>query len=215
MKRMMRWMPLLVWTLGACVDVPGPGTPEPGTPSLLFAGRHIDPLRWESPGVPTLRWRAAAVSAEFAPLGNGQAAFWAVPGQARSLELEYQESDGSWHRWLRLDTPAGALPGLAADSVLVTVRPDPTRFLIDLAPTGLQFQSSSPAHLTWWYDGANADFNHDGTVNLFDRILERALVIRVQPAPGALWSLVGSTLSLLDRRLDADLGHFSGYAVAW
>lgn len=206
--------------LSACSESTSPAAaPSPAAPQLVTG--VLDPVAW-APGPHQRQFRYQIDGGESTPVAGYQVSFWAVSGTARSLTVDYEDPAGNWQPYLSfsldgpsLSTRPDGSPIAPGDSVLITVALDTTSLVLHFEPTGLQFASSSPANLRWWYTGANPDLNGDGVVNLADSILESALVLRVQSLPTDPWQLLGAVQSLSSRQFDAQLRHFSGYAVSW
>jgi len=148
------------------------------------------------------------------------AAFWAVRGEQRSVQINYVSATGdtSW-RFLRLTTSDPAfVPGIGdlapGDSVLITVTIDTVNVKISLEPTGLVF--GDPARLQISYNGADGDLNGDGVVDDADAQIESQLLGMwySEGADGA-WERIPAVQSLSDKAFTSALPHFSEYAISW
>jgi hypothetical protein len=162
------------------------------------------------------RLRANAVLS----LNRYTASFWAVRGQARSVQINYLSATGDTSQpfVLLTTTDPDSVPGVGAlaigDSVLVTLTVDTARIGVSLEPTGLQF--GTPAQFQIWYTGANGDFDGDGTVDSVDARIEAQLLgIGYRESPADPWTPFAATHSLVDQSFTAALPHFSDWAVSW
>jgi hypothetical protein len=148
------------------------------------------------------------------------AAFWAVRGQERSVQINYVSATGdTTSPFLRLVTVDPAyVPGLGdlapGDSVLLTVTVDPQSLKVSLEPTGTLF--GDPAQLQVWYGGADGDLNGDGVVDSTDAYIESQLLgLWYREGADSLWAPISASHSLSDKLLTSALPHFSEYAVSW
>lgn len=215
-------------TLVACNDTVGPRKavpPQAGRPAL-----HT--LRWTPSAAPrtfagmsSMPGGQPARATPYPPpvLSTSQLSFWTYTNQDASAEVFYLASDSTWQPYVALSVPSGALLkrpdgtlfGLN-DSIQITITLDTTQMLVDLEPTGLVFNPLVPAHFTFWYSGADPDFNGDGVVDALDAYIEQVLMgLWVRRYPSDPWEPVDALQSLLDKLLSADLRHFSEYAVSW
>jgi hypothetical protein len=152
-------------------------------------------------------------------LDRYQATFWAVRGETRSIEINYQSSiDDSTHPFLRLTTsdPEFA-PGVGAiamgDSVLITVTVDTTMIGVKFEPTGLQFGNHS--ELKIWYGGAGGDMNGDAVVDSTDaRIEQQLLGLWYREGDDDAWTNLPASHSIADKSFKYALPHFCEYAIA-
>jgi hypothetical protein len=214
-----------VW-LAACRDGIGPPdassgsdrvphhlrwSPQLGAPTFAVLGGERGFVGLEAPGAATLR-----------VLDRYQASFWARRGASTGVQIRYQARDGTWQPYIRLTVPSGALrlwPDGSrvadGDSVLITLALDSMQLVVQLEPTGLVFDPTSPAQLDVWYTGADPDLDGSGAVDATDRYIESSVLgVWMQARSGSPWREVSSA-HWLDRKLfTASLGHFSGYAVS-
>jgi hypothetical protein len=227
MKRRLVFVLVGAVAVAACSD----STAPPDTAS--DAPHH---LRWATSAGP----RASKIIQEAPQAGLGgltsmnatfesgpqRYSIWAVRGETRTLQIDFPEptSDGdSLKPFLSFTIPPGALsaypdgtPFVDGDSVLITATVDEELFVIDLGPTGLTFTADSPAQLRIWYTGADEDFDADGDVDSQDAYIDSALLgIWYHELQNDPWSEIGATRSLLGKWFEADLLHFSTYAVSW
>jgi hypothetical protein len=125
--------------------------------------------------------------------------------------------------FLRLDIPWSALKnrpnGRAIgwrESVVITVSVNTSQILVNLEPSGLEFNPRNKATLTIWYGGANPDLNGDGVVDEEDERIEREqLNFWYQDEHGGPWHAMEAEHSTRNKRFKVKLPHFSGYAVSW
>lgn len=208
----------LVFLAAACAEGPSAPTVAERTPNFL---------RWGAQPGPQFVFEGAAASGTRLQLsGDGptvglteyQAQFWAVRGQARTLQINYS-GDGGTSPFLRFTaTDPVFVPGLGAlalgDSVLITATVNPTVLGVKFQPEGLSF--GTPAQLVFWYGGAGGDLNGDGVVDEEDAYVEAQLLgMWYQATPLSPWTQMQATKSLADKSLTTELQHFSGYSVAW
>jgi hypothetical protein len=160
------------------------------------------------------------------PLFSTQVSFHAVRGEDREGEISFVDDEhpgepGERYLELRVDAEALAArpdgsPIAEGDSVLITVRVvDPARLLFEFEPAGLTFSSSRPAELRIHYDHADDDFDEDGDVDLDDETLELTIGIWRQENDGDPFQRLGSLLIDDLEEVEAELGGFSRYALAY
>ena len=159
------------------------------------------------------------------PLLAVRDSFWAKVGEGRELKLFYQGATPGerGEEFFRLEIPGDGLfrwpdgslfqPG---DSVLITVTVvDPTQFVFLFEPAGLVFSTDHPARLKIEYRHGDHDFDQDGDEDTADAEIEQHLDLWHQSSPGGGWRALSAVqFSELDE-LDANIGSFSQYAVAW
>jgi hypothetical protein len=148
------------------------------------------------------------------------ASFWAVRGEARSVQINYADSAGGTDSpFLRLViTDPTYVPGQGdlalGDSVLITVTVDTTHIGVTLDPTGLQF--GDPGQLEIWYGGAGGDLNGDGVADSTDAYIETQLLgMKYREGADGEWTDIPALQLLEDRSFTSALPHFSSYSVAW
>lgn len=159
------------------------------------------------------------------PLLAVRDSFWAKVGDDRDLKLYYQGTvpGDSGEEFLRFEVPGdglfrrpdGSLIGVG-DSILITVTVvDPERFVFQFEPAGLQFSTDHPARLKVRYLYGDQDFDSDGDEDEVDVEIEQHLDLWHQAEAGGTWRRVGAVkFSELDE-IEANIGSFSQYAVAW
>jgi hypothetical protein len=159
------------------------------------------------------------------PLFNSPDSFYAVKGEDRQLQIDFQDpvTGGAGEEFLRLRVRPGSLlsrpdgsPIAAGDSVLITVRVvDPTQILFEMEPSGLTFDPAEPAELKIHYDHADHDFNDDGTIDVFDAQLKSKLAIWKQELPTDPFVRLGSVNVEGLEEINADILGFTRYAIAY
>lgn len=184
-------------------------------------------LRWASSTTPAFTAseprarRSGAMAAMTPPLSLDQytVSFWAVRGEARSIQINYTSSiDSDVHPFLSLTTtdPVFA-PGIGeiavGDSVLITVTVDTSKIGVALEPSGLQFGQA--AQLKLWYGGASGDMNGDGVVDSRDAAIEASLLgLWYREESSDPWTAISANQSLDEKSFTYGLPHFCEYAVA-
>lgn len=164
----------------------------------------------------------AAFSAEGTP-ETYSVSFWAVKGQDRVVDIDYLDDNGGSSPFLRFEVPAAALSArpngqnfAAGDSVLITMSLDSLDMVVNMSPSGLQFNTQDPAVLKVWYTGAGEDLNNDGVVDNDDwNIEQNLLAIWTQQVSSDPWSVLPSVRSPDNKWVMSDVEHFSEYAVSW
>lgn len=155
---------------------------------------------------------------------------WIAKGRSQALEIEYTDPAGLADAdptivldYVRLDFPGEALlrrpdgsPIADGDSVLVTLSADPLTFRVALEPTGLEFDPEDPVRLRLRYQRAEPDLNEDGKVDAEDEVIRTNwLAVWLQDETSGAWTPIPAEHSLVSRKFDAPLEHFSNYAIAW
>lgn len=148
------------------------------------------------------------------------AAFWAVRGEERSVQINYLSSAGDTSfPFLTLTiTDPIFVPGLGdlavGDSVLITVTIDPSDIKVSFEPTGLLF--GDQAQLKISYGGAGGDLNGDGVVDAIDAQIETQLLgLWYREGAESEWSRIPASQVVSDKSFMSALLHFSEYAVSW
>jgi len=159
-------------------------------------------------------------------VANPVVSFWAKSGEDRTGTMYYHSTTSGrdstplfslrvrprslWRR------PDGSLIA-QGDSVLITLTlVDPEHLIVDCEPSGLQFSSHDPARLKFSYAEADDDVNGDGVVNSTDQALTRVLSIWRRETPDSPWLLVPSSRNSEGSfDVEADIGGFTGYAIAY
>lgn len=198
----------------ACTDGGGPLSLDPlakrgGISGGGNIGSTTIPILQQSPTAP--------------PLETYQVTFWAHVGKETLVSVDYRpaagKSDGAPFLFFyvpRSGLAAGAGGAVLArgDSVAITMRIDPTRFLVDFQPSGVQFSSGAPAMLGLYYGNANLDLNGNGVVDRTDqRLISRFAVYTSSNA--STWSKLQSRNDTTNTVVAGAVGHFSQFAVSW
>ena len=205
----------LALSVARCADQPT-AVKAPAAPQFL---------RWAGSTTPGFtsresRARRSGMAAMTPPLSLDQytVSFWAVRGEARSVQINYSSTiDNQTHPFLSLTTTDPAfVPGVGevavGDSVLITVSVDTSKIGIRLEPTGLQFGDA--AQLQIWYGGASGDMNGDGIVDSTDADIEATLLGLWYRESDEPWTPVPASQSLEEKSFTYGLPHFCEYAVA-
>jgi hypothetical protein len=169
--------------------------------------------------------RLLTVTNDAPPLATSTVSFYAVKGKNASADIWYRrragKSDSTKFLEFRLGgatldrRPDGTLIA-DGDSVRITVTvTDPAHLILQFQPSGLTFSSKDPARLRMFFNEVGDDFDHDGHVDSNDDDVERKLSIWRQELPGLPWFKVASAVVKEDRRVDAYLAGFTGYALAY
>jgi hypothetical protein len=144
---------------------------------------------------------------------NAGADLWyrARPGRTDSTKmLEFRLNGASLER--RPDGSAFA----DGDSIRITITVvSPTNLIVDFQPSGLKFSAKEPARLKIFFGECGDDLDRDGQVTSSDDAIAQQLSIWRQETPTAPWIKLSTAVVKEDRLVDALLGGFTGYAVAY
>jgi hypothetical protein len=159
------------------------------------------------------------------PLVATKDSFWAKVSDGRELHFNYQGATpaDTGEEFLRFEVPGDGLlrkPDGSAfqtgDSILITITiVDPTRFLFQFEPAGLQFSPDHPARLKVRYLQAEHDFNEDGVEDSADSTIEHVLDMWRREGPTADWFRIGSVKFEDLDEIAANIRSFTEYALAW
>ena len=219
-------IPLALALLAAgCSDERQPTAVQPPPTAAPHFLRWADPLslRFRAVGAvsnPTAGGGLGASLSDGLSLDRYTAAFWAVRGEERSVQINYLSSTGDTSfpfLHLTIVDPV-FVPGLGdlapGDSVLITVTIDPENIKVSLEPTGLLF--GDPAQLRMSYGGASGDLNGDGVVDETDAEIETQLLgLWYREGAESAWTRISASQVLSDKSFISALLHFSEYAVSW
>ena len=209
----------LALSIVRCADQPtGVRQPSPTRRAVRWAGNSAPQLSAVKPllgGNPNGILQTPPISLE-----HYSVSFWAVRGEARSVQINYLDSNGGTeHPFLLLTTtdpefdPArGELA--QGDSVLITVTVDTTNVGLTLEPSGLRF--GTPAQMQIWYGGAGGDLNGDGVADSTDAYVESQLLgLWYREGTVDEWTQVSATQSLQDKSFTYALPHFCEYELSY
>jgi hypothetical protein len=159
------------------------------------------------------------------PASTTLVAFWAVQGKDRVGEIWYHAApgDNDSTRMVRLRVrkkaqivrPDGTLlaPG---DSIRITMQViDPVTLNTQFEPSGLRFVGNEAADLTVWYPHSDLDLTHDGVIDAADRAIELTFSIFRQEGAGAPWLRVTSVVTPSGHEVEAAIGGFTNYVIAY
>ena len=201
-----------------CADQPT-AVKAPASPQFVQWAGNVAPLFSATSSQHHSGRGRAANSAPPLSLDNYQTSFWAVRGEARSVQINYQSSiDDSTHPFLRLTTyDPQFVPGVGqlavGDSVLITVSVDTTKIGVSLEPSGMQF--GQPSELQIWYGGAGGDLNGDGVADSTDaRIEQQLLGLWYREDEGEQWTHLSASQDVAGDSFTYALPHFCEYAIA-
>lgn len=208
----------LTLSVARCADQPTAVQHAPSGPQFVQWAGNAAP----SFSARTRRPNRAGTAAQLTPplgLDNYVVSFWAVRGESRSVQINYQSSiDGGNHPFMVLTTTDPQfVPGVGelamGDSVLITVTVDTTKIGVAMEPSGLQF--GAPAEFKMWYDGANGDLNGDGFADSTDAAIEvKLLGLWYREDQSEAWTHLPAVQSVEEKSFTYALPHFCEYAVA-
>lgn len=174
---------------------------------------------------PTTELRLLTVSATAPLLATTTTSFYAVRGKNAGVDLWYHALPGRSDSTKFLEFRLGGASldrrpdGTAiadGDSVRITITVvSPTNLIVDFQPAGLKFSSNDPARLKMFFGECGDDLDRDGEVTSADDTIEQQLSIWRQELPTAPWIKVSSVVVKDSKEIDAALGGFTGYAVAY
>ncbi|MFN2572077.1 MAG: hypothetical protein ABR537_10790 [Gemmatimonadales bacterium] len=206
----------LALSVARCADQPT-AVKAPAAPQFLRWAGSTPAFTSQQP-----RARRSGNAAQLTPpLGLDQYAvsFWAVRGEARSVQINYASAiDSDVHPFLSLTTTdpvfvPGAGELAVGDSVLITVTVDTTKIGVTLEPSGLQFGEAAQFKL--WYGGASGDMNGDGLVDAADADIEAQLLgLWYREGDADAWTAISASQSVDEKSFTYALPHFCQYAVA-
>lgn len=151
--------------------------------------------------------------------------FWAVKGKNAGVDLWYHARPGQRDSTKFLEfrmggatldrRPDGSVIA-QGDSVLITLTVvSPTNLIVDFQPSGLKFSANDPAKLKMFFGECGDDLDRDGQVTSSDDAIEQQLSIWRQETPTSPWIKVSSLVVKDNKEIDAELGGFTGYAIAY
>jgi hypothetical protein len=150
--------------------------------------------------------------------------FYAVQGSDRTVEIFYAPTgNGAPQRFLRFQVrgntqivrPNGSNVA-RGDSIQITLTViDPSRLITQFEPSGLTFKGGGQARLAMSFAEENHDFNGDGVINALDTAIQASLSIFRQESATAPWIRVGSAPTGALDELEAVIGGFTNYVIAY
>jgi hypothetical protein len=160
------------------------------------------------------------------PLAEDSVSFYAVFGQEREGKIMLAGNAGDEEF---LSFKVGDLSLLRdstghvfalGDSVLITIKPvNADSFYFEFRPAGLVFNPASPAQLELHYNHAGnqleGDFNGDDQVDSTDNEIETMLDLWVQAKPGDPFTRLSVLVELTLDEVEAEIPHFSRFALAY
>jgi len=174
---------------------------------------------------PESQLRLLSVTSDAPPIATPIVSFYAVKGRNANVDLWYRpragRSDSTKFLEFRLggntlDKRPDGSPIADGDSVRITVTVvDPVHFILVFQPSGLTFSTNNPARLRMFFAECGDDLDRNGRVDSDDENVKQRLSIWRQEVPGLPWFKVASAVVKVDKRVDADLAGFTGYALAY
>ena len=125
--------------------------------------------------------------------------------------LEFELDEESLVRYPPSGHPKAGQPFQDGDTITIRLHVETDTLLVELEPTGLQFDIAEPAELELRYGNADDDFDDDGES---DPELEEDIDLWRQEKPGDPWFRVGEIKDADQDRVRARLTSFSRYALA-
>ena len=159
------------------------------------------------------------------PLAATVTSFYAVRGRNAGVDIWYRAAPGSKDSTkflefrldnVSLDRRPDGTAFADGDSVRITLTvTDPSRLIIDFQPSGLRFAAKNPARMKMFFSQVGDDLDGDGRVDGNDDAIQQQLSVWRQEAMGAPWFKVSSVVVKSNKEVDANLGGFTGYALAY
>lgn len=199
---------LLVGGCGESTVLTEPPPPPDGLPdaSLTFLrpATLAQPLLTTDTSFVATRGEAIEIRIFYAPEpGSGD------PVGERFLEFELDEE--SLLRYPPSGHPKAGQLFQDGDTITIRLRVETDTLLVELEPTGLQFDVVEPAELELRYGNADDDYDDDGDS---DPELEENIDLWRQEKPGDPWFRIGEIKDADQDRVRARLTSFSRYALA-
>lgn len=174
---------------------------------------------------PASELRLLTVASTSPLLATTTTSFWAVKGKNAGVDLWYHAPPGQRDSTKFLEfrmggatldrRPDGSVIA-QGDSVLITLTVvSPTNLIVDFQPSGLKFSANDPAKLKMFFGECGDDLDRDGQVTSSDDAIEQQLSIWRQETPLSPWIKVSSLVVKDNKEVDAELGGFTGYAIAY
>ncbi len=169
--------------------------------------------------------RLLTVAADTPPLATTVTSFYAVRGKNAGVDLWYRakpgRSDSTKFLEFRLagsslDVRPNGTAFAEGDSVLITLTvTDATHLIIDFQPSGLRFSTKDPAQLKMFFTQCGDDLDRNGKVDGDDDVIQQQLSIWRRESVIAPWFKVSSVIVKNNKEIDANIGGFTGYALAY
>ncbi len=165
------------------------------------------------------------VAGDAPPLAVSTVSFYAVKGRNADADIWYRpragQRDSTKFLEFRLGgntldrRPDGTVIA-AGDSVRITLTvTDPAHLILQFQPSGLTFSPNDPARLRMFFSAVGDDLDHNGRVDAEDEDVTQRLSIWRQESAGLPWFKLASAVVKDQKRVDADLAGFTGYALAY
>jgi hypothetical protein len=163
------------------------------------------------------------------PLCANSVGFWAFKGVTVEGALQFPElgepldCSGGTEDFVRLKIDAQSLladpngvPFKTGDSVFISLTwVGGDTIMVQLDPTGLEFDPAHPAELKFEYEQAGDDLNEDGSVTAADTTIEHEIGLWRQAQIGDDFVKIGSIKLEDQNEFEAELNGFSRYAIAY
>ncbi len=199
---------LLVAGCGESTTLTEPAPPPDGLPdaslSFLRPSSLAPPLLTTDTSFVAMRGQEMEVRLFYAPEPGST-----DPVGERFLEFELDEE--SLLRYPPTGHPKAGQLFQDGDTITIRLHVETDTLLVQLEPTGLQFDLLEPAELELRYGNADDDFDEDGES---DPELEEDIDLWRQENPGDPWFRVGEIKDADQDRVRARLTSFSRYALA-
>lgn len=174
---------------------------------------------------PTSALRLLTVLPTAPLLATTSVSFYAVKGRNAGADLWYRARPGRTDstkmlefrlNGASLDRRPDGTTIADGDSIRITITVvNPANLIVDFQPSGLKFSAKEPARLKIFFGECGDDLDRDGQITSSDDAVKQQLSIWRQETPTAPWVKLSSVVVQEDRLVDALLGGFTGYAVAY
>ena len=169
--------------------------------------------------------RLLTVAADAPALATTITSFYAVRGRNAGVDIWYRAKPGRSDstKFLEFRLAGSSLelkPDGSAfangDSVRITLTvTDPTHLIVDFQPSGLRFSAKDPARLKMFFTEVGDDLDGNGKVDSEDDAIQQQLSIWRRESLLAPWFKVSSVVLKDNKEIDASIGGFTGYALAY
>jgi hypothetical protein len=158
-------------------------------------------------------------------IANPIVQFWAKRGVDTTAQMVYHAASGATDSvvffslrlrarslWKRPDGSTIA----NGDSVLITLTlVDEQKGIVDCQPSGLRFDPDRPARVRISFAESDPDVNDDGVVNAADSAITRTFAVWRKESTTDPWLRLASFVSTSAQEVEAEIGGFTSYAIAW